>query len=126
MSDNVAVTAGSGTTVATDERSIDGNTVHVQRVSPHGSPSFTVGQVSVSTTTTAIASTNSTRHSITMVNRQLVSVWLANAPANVGTGFRLDPGDTVTWATTAQVHAIASTAYTAVGDAKVHYTEIHD
>lgn len=34
MADNVAITAGSGTTVATDEISIDGATAHVQRVKP--------------------------------------------------------------------------------------------
>lgn len=119
--DNVSVTAGSGVTVGTDSRSIGGSTVEVQRVAPHGAPSFTVGQVTVSNTTTAITSTTDTRHSITLVNRQLTSVWIANAPASVATGFRLDPGDSVQIFTSAPVHAIASTTYTSSGDDKVHY-----
>lgn len=37
MADNIAITAGSGTTVATDEVTIDGALAHVQRVKPvHG------------------------------------------------------------------------------------------
>jgi len=126
MADNVAVTAGSGTSVGTDERSIGGSTVHVQRVAPHGAPSFTVGQVTVSNTTTSIASTADTRHSITLVNRQLTSIWVANAPASVATGFRLDPGDSLEMFTGAAVHAIASTSYTSSGDDKVHFIAVHD
>lgn len=124
MADNVAVTAGSGTTVATDERTI-GSAVHVQRVAPHGTPAITVGQVEVSNANTAIVAVDATRMSVTLVNRQTVAVFIDDATATTS-AFRLDPGDSITLGTGAVINGITSAAYTAVGDAKVHYVAMHD
>ena len=125
MAENVAVTAGSGTTVGTDERTIGGTAVQVQRVAPHGGPAITVGQVEVSSASTAICAADSTRMSITIVNRQLVSVYIDDATATTA-GFRLDPGDSITLGTGAVINGITAATYTAVGDAKVHFCATHD
>jgi len=125
LADNVAVTAGSGTNVATDERTIGGTAVHVQRVAPHGAPNITVGQVEVSNSSTAIIAADSTRQSVTIVNRQTVAVFIDDATATTS-GFRLDPGDGVTLSTGAVINGITASAYTASGDAKVHYVATHD
>ena len=124
--DDVEVSAGSGTKVATDERVIGASTAHVQRVAPHGTPNLTVGQVAVSTAATAICDADSTRHSITVVNRQLASVYVDDSTAVSTAAFRLDPGDSVTWATGAAIYGITAAAYTATGDAKVHFAALHD
>jgi hypothetical protein len=125
VADNVAVTAGSGTTVATDERTIGGSSVHVQRVAPHGTPNITAAQVEISSTSAAICAADSTRQSITIVNRQLVAVYIDDATATTS-AFRLDPGDSITLATGAVINGITAAAYTASGDAKVHYIATHD
>lgn len=123
--DNVAITAGSGTTVATDERTIAATSVQVQRVAPHGAPNITVGQVTISSTSAAIIAADGTRHSVTIVNRQTVPVYINDATATTA-DFRLDPGDSVTLFTGAVINGITSAAYTASGDAKVHYVSLHD
>lgn len=125
MADDVAITAGSGTTIATDERTIGGVAKHVQRVAPHGTPNITAGQVTVTNSSTQIAAARDTRHSITIVNRQTVAVYIDDAAATTS-AFRLDPGDSVTLFTGAVVNGITSAAYSASGDAKVHYVEEHD
>jgi hypothetical protein len=125
MADNVAVTAGSGTTVGTDERTIDATSVHVQRVAPHGAPALSVGQVEVSNSSTTILAANDNRSQVTLVNRQLVSVFIDDTTATTS-AFRLDPGDSITLDTSAIIYGITTAAYTASGDAKVHYVETHD
>ena len=125
MADNVEVSAGSGTVILADERVVGGVTGKVQRVAPHGCPAITVGQVEVTSTTTAICAVDATRMSITIVNRQLVAVWINDAAATTA-GFRLDPGDSITLGTSAVINGITAAAYTAVGDAKVHYVATHD
>jgi hypothetical protein len=125
MADNVAVTAGSGTTVGTDERTIGGTSVQVQRVASHGTPNITAAQVEVSNTSAAICAADSTRQTVTIVNRQLVSVYIDDATATTS-AFRLDPGDSITLATGAVINGITAAAYTAVGDAKVHVVATHD
>jgi hypothetical protein len=125
MADTVEVTAGSGTVIATDERTISSVAAHVQRVAPHGCPAITVGQVEVSNSSTAILAADSTRMSVTLVNRQLVSVYIDDATATTS-GFRLDPGDSITLGTGAVINGITSSAYSASGDAKVHFIAVHD
>ena len=125
MADTVPITAGSGTVISTDERTIATVAQHVQRVAPHGSPNITVGQVTISNTSAAIIAVDGTRHSVTIVNRQTVAVFIDDATATTS-AFRLDPGDSVTLFTGAVINGITAAAYTAVGDAKIHYVAIHD
>jgi len=125
VADDIAITAGSGTTVATDERTIAAVAKHVQRVAPHGAPLIAAAQVTVSSTSVAIAAARDTRHSIIIVNRQTVAVFIDDATATTS-AFRLDPGESVTLFTGAVINGITAAAYTASGDAKVHVIETYD
>lgn len=110
MADNVAITAGSGTTVATDERTIAATAVQVQRVAPHGTPNITAGQVTVTNSSTQIVAADGTRHSVTLVNQQTVAVYIDDATATTS-AFRLDPGASITLFTGAVINGITSAAY---------------
>ena len=122
MADNVAVTAGSGTNIATDERTIAATTVQLQRVIATGGTGGASAQVTVSNSSTTIKAADDTRLSITIINYQTVPIFVdpAGGTATTSNG-RLNPGDSLTLYTTSLVTAITSAAYSAVGDAKVHY-----
>jgi hypothetical protein len=127
MADNVVVDNGSLTdyTVGTDERTISAVAVQVQRVAPHGAPNMTDGQVTVTNSSTAIIAADSTRHSVIIVNRQTVAVYIGDGTVTTA-DFRLDPGDSIALFTSAVVNGITAAAYSASGDAKVHYIATHD
>ena len=126
MADNVAVTAGAGTNIATDERTIAATTVHVQRVGEIGSATGADGQVTISSTSADIAAARDTLKRIVIVNRQTVAVFVNPGGTATTSDFRLEPGDGMTLNTTVAIRAITSAAYTASGDAKVHYIEEYD
>ncbi len=122
MADNVTITAGAGTTVGTDERSIGGTSVHVQRVIPIGQSALANGHVTVTNTATTIHAATETREWITVVNYQTVPIYVGGATVTTSTGLRLDPGASLTLQTTAAVQGITAAAYTAAGeDDKTHY-----
>ncbi len=122
MADNVAITAGAGTTVATDERSIASTPVHVQRVVPIGQSALANAHVTVTNTATTIHAATETREWITVVNYQTVPIYVGGATVTTSTGLRLDPGASLTLQTTAEVQGITSAAYTAAGeDDKCHF-----
>jgi hypothetical protein len=126
LTDNVAVTAGSGTNMATDERTIAAVTVHVQRVYEIGATAGAVGQITVTNTSTQVVAARDTRKNITIVNRQTVPIYVDHASSATTGDFRLDPGDSLTLHSTSAVNAITAAPYSAVGDAKVHFTEQYD
>ena len=122
MGDNIAITAGSGTTIATDERSIGGSTVHVQRTAPLGGTSIANGHVTVTNSATEIRAATETQLQVTIVNYQTVPIYVGGATVTTSTGLRLDPGAALTLRTTAAVQGITAAAYSAAGeDDKVHY-----
>ena len=122
MADNVAITAGSGTTIATDERTINSTAVQVQRTVPLGGSSIANGHVTVTNTATEIRAATDTQHCVTIVNYQTVPIYVGAATVTTSAGFRLDPGASVTLHTTAAVQGITSAAYTAAGeDDKTHF-----
>jgi hypothetical protein len=123
VADNVAITAGSGTSVATDERTINSTAVQVQRVAPHGTPNATMAQVTVTNSTTVIAAARDTRHSIVIVNKQPVSVFINDTTATTS-DFELEPGASITLFSGAAINGITTAAYS--GSTKVHYWENHD
>lgn len=126
MADGIDVTPGSGAKkVATDERSIGGVTQDVQRIVGVGSTSIVAGQVEVTSTTTTIVSARETRSRLILMNRQTVPVFIEMTTATTG-DLRLEPGDSIVLFTTAEVDGITTNAYTATGDAKVHYIEEYD
>ena len=126
MGDNVAVTAGTGTNMATDERTIAATTVHVQRVGEIGSATGAVGQVTISSTSADIAAARDTRKRIVIINRQAVPIFVDPGATATTSDLRLEPGDSITLYTTVAIKAITTAAYTASGDAKVHYIEEYD
>lgn len=137
MTDNVAVTAGSGTTLATDDVSgvhfqkvklIDGtadSSVAIEasaggelEVTDHGA-TVVGSQVTVSNSTTQLVAADAARKELIIVNRQTVAVYIG-ATAATTSMLRLEPGDAITIRTTSRVDGITAAAYSAVGDAKVH------
>jgi hypothetical protein len=110
MADNVAITAGSGTTVATDERTIGGTAAHVQRVDEQGSQTIAVGVASVTTTSGSAVAARDTRKRVVLLalpaNTANIDVGASGVAS--GSGFPLAPGASVTLYTTAAIHADAA------------------
>lgn len=125
MADNVAVTAGSGTNIATDERTINAVTVQIQRVTEIGASNITAGRVAVTNTSTDIVVAKETRKRVVITNRQTVPIYVDTGTATTS-DFKLDPGDSLTLYTTAAVDGITTAAYSASGDAYTYYVEEHD
>lgn len=127
MADNVSITAGSGTVIGTDERSINSTNVQVQRVTDQGGTAYATGHVQISNTAATIAAARETRKSITVINRQTVPIYVGPATVTTSNGILLNPGDSYTFENTALIQGITSAAYTASGeDTKVHYAEDYD
>ena len=122
MADNVAITAGSGTTISTDERTINSVAVQVQRTVPLGGSSLANGHVTVTNTATEIRAATDTQHCVTIVNYQTVPIYVGAATVTTSAGCRLDPGASLPLHPTAAVQGITAAAYTAAGeDDKTHY-----
>jgi hypothetical protein len=127
MADNVPVTAGSGTNIATDERTIASVAVQVQRVTPEGGTDFTTGHVTITNSATTVIAARETRKRATVINYQTVPIYVGPATVTTTSGLRLDPGMAMDFFTTKLIQAITAAAYTAAGeDDKVHYCEFHD
>jgi len=121
MADTVAITAGSGTAISTDERTISAVAQHVQRVVLLGGSSFVAAHVTVTNSATTIKAATETQWEVTIVNYQTVPIYVGPATVTTSVGFRLDPGASISLHTTAEVQGITSAAYTAAGeDDKVH------
>jgi len=123
MADNVAITAGSGTTVGTDERTINSVAVQIQRVDEQGSTNIANGQVTVDTTSggVTVAAARDTRKSILVRNRGTVVVYFGTGTVSSSNGFPLDAGEAMTIQTTAAIKAIAAS-----DSATVAYMEEYD
>jgi hypothetical protein len=124
MADNVAITAGTGTTIATDERTINSIAAQVQRVDEQASTNLANGQVNCSNTAATLLAARDTRKRVTFLNKQLSPVFIGIATVTTGNGFQLDPGASVTMYTQVLIQAITSAASGATE--KVHYWEEYD
>src|SRR5512139_3377786 len=121
MADTVSITAGSGTVISTDERTINSTAQHVQRMVPIGGSSIANAHVTVTNSATTIKAATETQWEVTIVNYQTVPIYVGGATVTTSTGFRLDPRASLTLHTTAEVQGITSAAYTAAGeDDKTH------
>jgi hypothetical protein len=125
MADDVAVTAGSGTTIGADERTINSVAVKVQRVVVEGGTAFATGQVSISNTAVSLLAARETRKHVIFVNRQLEAVYIGPATVTTANGLQLDPGDSIEFDTTALIQGITSAA-TVDATREVHYLESYD
>ena len=121
MADNVAITAGSGTTVGTDERTINSVAVQVQRVDEQGSTAIANGQVAPTGTAGTLVAARDTRKRVTFLNTGSVNVYIGIATVTTANGFVLAPGAAITLNTQALVQAI-----TASGTGAVSYIEEYD
>ncbi len=109
VSDNVAITAGSGTTVATDERTINSIAAQVQRVDEQGSTAIGTSQVTPTTSAATLIAARDTRKRLILTNNGSVDCWVGPATVTTANGFKLAVGYTLTLYTTALVQAIIST-----------------
>lgn len=117
MADNVAITAGTGTTVGTDERTINSVAVQVQRVDEQGSTAIANGQVTVDTTSggVTIAAARDTRKSILLRNQGTVAIYVGQGTVSSTNGMLVNPGEALMIGTTAAVKAIAASSSATVG-----------
>ncbi len=106
MADNVAISAGSGTTVGTDERTINAVAVQVQRVDEQGSTAIATGQVVPTTTAATLLAARETRKRVTFLNQGSTDAYIGPATVTTANGFPLAVGAAVTMYTTALVQAI--------------------
>jgi hypothetical protein len=150
VADGVQITAGSGTEIATRNVTYSGDSTQAQVVglvvfagsddaktvkdvdgtdSTHalpvqhvGSGTNTSGQVTVTNSSTTIVSSGATRRGVLITNNQTVAVYLdPNGGSATTSNRRLDPGASIYYPVTTAVTGITSAAYTASGDAKIHY-----
>lgn len=118
MADTVQISAGTGTTIATDDRGAVG---HVQRVVDQGGSVIATGQVAPTTTAATLLAANTTRKVVTFVNHGTVDVYIGPATVTTSNGLKLAAGAAIDIETTALIQAI-----TASGTGSVHYIEVSD
>jgi hypothetical protein len=123
LADNVAITAGSGTTVGTDERTINSVAVQVQRVDEQGSTAIGTSQVTPTTTAATLIAARDTRKRLVLTNKGNVDCYIGPATVTTSNGIILEVGYTRTLYTTALVQAIIASG-TMTG--AVHVLEEYD
>lgn len=121
MADVVAITAGTGTNISTDERTINSVAQHIQRTTEVGASAIANGQVAPTNSAATLLAARETRRSMTFLNTGTVTVWVGIATVTTANGFQLDPGASLTIESTALVQAI-----TAAGTGEVSYIEVYD
>lgn len=121
MADNVAITAGSGTNIATDERTINATTVQIQRVVGIGSTAIATGQAAPTGTAGTLVAARDTRNRLVLTNFGTQDVFVGPATVTTSNGHKIPPGASLTLYTTALVQGITSS-----GTGAVHYIEEYD
>lgn len=87
-----------------------------------GTGTNAAGQATISNTSATIVASGTGRRGVLLVNQQTVPVYIDPSGGTATTSmFRLDPGASVVLPSTTAITGITSAAYSAVGDAKVHY-----
>lgn len=121
IADNVAITAGSGTTISTDERTINSVTVQVQRIVGIGSTAVATGQAAPTGTAGTLVAARETRNRLVLTNFGSVDVYIGPATVTTSNGHKIPPGASLTLYTTALVQGITSS-----GTGSIHYVEEYD
>lgn len=121
MSDNVAITAGSGTQVATDERTIAGSDVHVQRTGEIGSTGLGYGDANPTTSATLIVAARDTRKVAQLFNDSTVTVYVGDSSVTTSTGTPVEEGGSIDMPWTGAIYGI-----TASGTGSIRYQEFYD
>ncbi|MEO6604360.1 MAG: hypothetical protein ABIN55_01980 [Aeromicrobium sp.] len=123
MADNVTISAGTGTSIGTDERTINAVAVQVQRVDEQGATAIATGQIVVTTTAATFVAARDTRKRLIIRNNASTDCWIGPATVTTANGFRLEVGASITLYTTALVQSIIASG-TMLGD--VDYIEEYD
>jgi hypothetical protein len=123
VADNIAITAGSGTNVATDERTIAATTVHVQRVGEIASAGQANGQVTPTTTAATLLAARDTRKFATFVNHTDKEVFIGIATVTTSNGLKLPVGASIDVHSDDLIQCIIASG-TATG--AIHYVEVYD
>lgn len=92
MADNVAITAGTGTTVGTDERSISSTNVQVQRVSSEGGTGWATGQVTPTASAATLLAARETRLHCTIYNFTNMRVFVGPATVTNANSVPIEAG----------------------------------
>lgn len=124
MADNVAITAGAGTDIAADERTIATVAVKVQRVVVEGGTAIATGQVVPTATAATLLAARETRKEVTFVNLTNMAVFIGPATVTTANGFELPAGAGITVPTTALFQIIVASVTGLTGD--VLYVEAYD
>jgi hypothetical protein len=124
MADNVAITAGAGTTIGTDERTISATAVQVQRVDEQGGTAWATGNVAVTASAATLLAARDTRKYATILNGSNVTIYVGPATVTVANGFMLVPGASVTISNTVLIQQIASSITGLTGS--TYYSESYD
>jgi hypothetical protein len=119
MADNIAITAGAGTTVVTEDRT-EG---HYQRVLETGSDSIVVGSASVTTTSASAVAARARRKVLILIAKDTNTDTITVGPSGVasGTGPTLRPGASLTLYFAGALHADAAS-----GTQTLEYIELYD
>jgi hypothetical protein len=120
----VSITAGSGTVVGTDERTINSVAVQVQRVNEQGGTAFATGQVTPTASAATLLAARDTRKSVTFINGTNMTVYIGPATVTAANGAAIPPGAGITVETTALIQNIVSTVTGLTG--VVSYVENYD
>ena len=118
IADNVAVTAGSGTSIGTDERTINSVAVQVQRFDEQGATAVAVARVTPTTSPATLIAARDTRKRLIITNNSNVTVYVGPATVSTANGYPIAVGYTLTLYTTALVQCIIATG-TAAADVAV-------
>lgn len=106
----MAITAGSGTTISTNEETIASVAQHVQRVEVHAPPSMANGQVVPTATAATLVAARDTRVQLTLANHTNMDVFIGIATVTTSNGFKLPPGSGIEIRTGALIQLIVASA----------------
>lgn len=124
MADDVAITAGSGTTIGADERTINSVAVKVQRVVVEGGTAIATGQVTPTASAATLLAARETRKDMTFYNGTNMTVYIGPASVTTANGLALIPGAGITIRSTALIQNIVATITGLTG--VVSYIETYD
>lgn len=117
MADNLAITPGSGATLATDETSINGTAAHVQRVSTGAAPTAAYGNAACTTTATSILAADYERKGWVIKATDGTVYIGSDSSVTTSTGYKLDSGETLS----SSAYLGAVYGITAAGTVNVRY-----
>lgn len=117
MADDVAITAGSGTAIATQDRS----SRHFQQVIDTGSDSIATGQAAPTGTAATLVAARANRKRLVLINHGTVDVYIGPATVTTANGVKIPVGASLTMETCALVQGI-----TAGSTGAIHYLEEYD